>query len=54
MKVLDLKENEVKIGIVAPHSVAVHRLEIHEAIQAKNAQAVSVIQVDGITNPIRR
>ncbi|MCC6697868.1 MAG: carbon storage regulator CsrA [Candidatus Hydrogenedentes bacterium] len=54
VKVLDLKENQVKIGIVAPRSVAVHRQEIYEAIQAENAQAASVAQVDGITNLIPR
>lgn len=54
VKVLDLKENQVKIGIVAPRSVAVHRQEIYEAIQAENAQAASVAHVDGITNLIPR
>ena len=54
VKVLDLKENQVKIGIVAPRSVAVHRQEIYEAIQAENAQAASVSQVEGITNLIPR
>jgi carbon storage regulator len=52
VKVLDLKENQVKIGIVAPRSVAVHRQEVYEAIQAENAQAASVTRVDDITNLI--
>lgn len=52
VKVLDLKENQVKIGIVAPRSVAVHRQEVYEAIQAENAQAASVTKVEGITNLI--
>lgn len=54
VKVLDLKENQVKIGIIAPRSVAVHRQEIYEAIQAENAQAASVSHVEGITNLIPR
>ena len=54
VKVLDLKENQVKIGIVAPRSVAVHRQEVYEAIQAENAQAASVTKVEGITNLIPR
>jgi carbon storage regulator len=52
VKVLDLKENQVKIGIVAPRSVAVHRQEVYEAIQAENAQAASVTKVEVITNLI--
>ena len=54
VKVLDLKENQVKIGIVAPRSVTVHRQEVYEAIQAENAQAASVTKVEGITNLIPR
>lgn len=39
VKVLDLKDNQVKIGIVAPRAVTVHRREVYLAIQAENAQA---------------
>ncbi len=39
VKVLDLKDNQVKIGVVAPRAVAVHRREVFLAIQAENAQA---------------
>jgi carbon storage regulator len=49
VKVLDLKENQVKIGIIAPKSVTVHRQEIYEAIQAENAQAAAG-HVENITN----
>jgi len=49
VKVLDLKENQVKIGIVAPKSVAVHRQEIYEAIQAENAQAAAPSRLDDIS-----
>ena len=41
VKVLDLKDNQVKLGIVAPRNVAVHRHEVYLAIQAENAQAAS-------------
>ncbi len=52
VKVLDLKDNQVKIGIVAPRSVTVHRLEVYQAIQAENAQAAAASQVEGIANLI--
>ncbi len=55
VKVLDLKESQVKLGIVAPKSVAVHRREVYLAIQAENAQAASAAQeIDGISNLIPR
>jgi carbon storage regulator len=55
VKVLDLKDNQVKLGIVAPRSVAVHRREVYLAIQAENAQAASATtQVEGISNLIPR
>ena len=43
VKVLDLKDNQVKLGIVAPRHVAVHRREVYEAIQAENAQAAAAV-----------
>lgn len=54
VKVLDLKESQVKIGIVAPRSVAVHRREVYLAIQAENAQAASVKQAESISRLIPR
>ena len=41
ISVIDIRGDQVKIGIVAPRSVAVHRLEVYKAIQAENAQAAS-------------
>lgn len=54
IKILDLRDNQVKVGIVAPRSIAVHRREVYEAIQAENAQAASVSQVKNISNLIPR
>jgi carbon storage regulator len=54
VKVLDLKDNQVKIGIVAPRSVAVHRREVYLAIQAENAQAAAPAQVEGLSKLIPR
>lgn len=54
VKVLDLKDNQVKLGIVAPRSIAVHRREVYLAIQAENAQAASSAQVGDISKLIPR
>ena len=54
VKVLDLKDNQVKLGIVAPRSVTVHRREVYLAIQAENAQAATSAPLDGIANLIPR
>lgn len=52
VKVLDLKENQVKIGILAPKEVAVHRREVYLAIQAENEQAAAASDVGDITKLI--
>lgn len=54
VKVLDLKDNQVKLGIVAPRSVTVHRREVYLAIQAENAQAAAAVPLDSISNLIPR
>ena len=54
VKVLDLKESQVRLGIVAPKSVAVHRREVYLAIQSENTQAASAAQIDTITDLIQR
>lgn len=48
VKVLDLKENQVKLGIVAPRAVAVHRREVYLAIRAENAQAAAASQLESV------
>jgi len=52
VKVLDLKENQVKIGIVAPRSIPVHRREVFLAIQEENAQAASSSSLEGLSQLI--
>ncbi|MBP9888334.1 MAG: carbon storage regulator CsrA [Leptospiraceae bacterium] len=37
--IVDIKGDQVKIGIKAPKTVAVHRAEIHQEIQDENIQA---------------
>lgn len=54
VKVLNIKENQVKLGIVAPRAVAVHRREVYLAIQEENAQAATVAKVENLSNLIPR
>jgi len=48
VKVLDLKDNQVKLGIIAPRNVPVHRREVYLAIQAENAQAAALAPAGNI------
>jgi len=54
VKVLDLKDNQVKLGIVAPRAVAVHRREVYLAIQAENAQAATAVNPGQLPNLLAR
>lgn len=40
VKILAIEGDQVKLGIVAPKSVKVHRSEIFEAIQQQNKEAL--------------
>lgn len=42
VKVLGIDGDQVKLGIVAPKSVKVHRSEVFEAIQQQNKAALNV------------
>lgn len=39
--VVDIRGDQVKIGIKAPKNVAVHRTEVHQEIMEENKQAVN-------------
>lgn len=41
IKILAVEGEQIKIGIVAPKSVKVHRSEVFESIQAQNREALS-------------
>ena len=41
VKILAIEGDQVKLGIVAPKSVKVHRSEVFEAIQQQNKEALN-------------
>lgn len=41
IKILAVDGDQIKLGIVAPKAVKVHRSEVFEAIQAQNKEALS-------------
>lgn len=41
VKVISVDGDQVKLGIVAPKSVKVHRSEVFEAIQQQNKEAMA-------------
>ncbi|QOV10510.1 carbon storage regulator CsrA [Viridibacillus arvi] len=43
-KILSVDGEQVKLGIVAPKSVKVHRSEVYQAIQEQNKEAMNVSQ----------
>lgn len=42
VKILAIEGDQVKLGIIAPKSVKVHRSEVFEAIQEQNKEALNV------------
>ncbi|HNT86351.1 MAG TPA: carbon storage regulator CsrA, partial [Candidatus Hydrogenedentes bacterium] len=54
VKVLDLRDNQVKLGIVAPRAVVVHRREVYLAIHAENAQAANAPNIDAVSGLVPR
>lgn len=52
VKVLEVKEHQVKLGISAPKAIAVHRKEVYLAIQAENESAAAPATTDDISKLI--
>lgn len=49
VKLLDVKDKQVKIGVIAPRHIAVHRREVYDAIQAENKQAAAPTEMPDIS-----
>ena len=48
--VLGVQGEQVKLGIVAPKSIPVHRKEIYEQIQMENREATRNLNVNAMKN----
>jgi len=46
--VLGIQGEQIKLGIIAPKRVAVHRKEIYEQIQTENKEASSHVNVEAL------
>ena len=54
--VVDVRGDQVKIGVSAPRSVSIHRKEIYEAIRQENLAAAksSMIGMVGLAGVLRK
>jgi carbon storage regulator len=46
VQVIDIKGRQVRLGIEAPNSLAVHREEVFQRIQAENLKAAGLAPAD--------
>jgi len=51
--VLGIQGEQVKLGILAPREVSVHRKEIYEQIQTENKEAVHNVNVRNLKNLLK-
>ena len=52
IKVLEVRGEQVRLGIVAPRSISVHRKELYEKIKSINVESVKT-KADKITVPLK-
>lgn len=50
LKVLSIEGDQVKLGIVAPKNIKVHRSEIFDAIQEQNKESMQNVSMELFKN----
>ncbi len=48
LTIIEIKGDQVKVGVEAPKSVKVFRQEVFEAIQSENKKAAAATSLDGL------
>jgi len=46
--VVDIRGDKVRLGIIAPSEISVHRKEVYDAIQRENRNAATTAAKDGV------
>ena len=52
--VIEVRGNQVRLGIEAPRSIPVHRKELLEKIRSENVKAVAGSDVDKVTDAMEK
>jgi carbon storage regulator len=52
--VLGLQGEQVRLGIIAPKNVAIHRKEIFEQIQSENREALGNVKTNALKDLIKK
>jgi carbon storage regulator len=48
--VLGVQGEQVKLGLIAPKSISIHRKEIFEQIKAENREAANLTNISNVSN----
>jgi carbon storage regulator len=54
VRVLRIGRDTIRLGVTAPTTVPVHRLEIYEQIRAENHRAAEVLRSPGTLQAVRK
>ncbi len=54
--VVDIKGEQVKLGVTAPKTVSIHRKEVYEAIQRENVEAAKpkIQKLSGLVKVLKK